>query len=140
MTVEERVRIGEDLLGADTEEVLGAFADVGVANVAPRRNHALVDHPGNAVGQRREPLIGPPKAARASFLLDCEAGQRAQCQQNLMIEIGRRSRHAEMKGQRADGPAGRPLKELDPACLNIVGESQASKRGVRRTVGHVRND
>ncbi len=53
---EQDIGVLDDFRGRDAEELAGAFADVGVADVALRVDDALIDDAGNGRGERGEPV------------------------------------------------------------------------------------
>ena len=75
VAVEQRLRIGDDLLGRDPEQIARTLADVGVSNVAVGRDQALIDDTRDRRGQRSEPLAGRLLLLLASVLRDRQSGQ-----------------------------------------------------------------
>ena len=58
MSTKQRVRIGENFLRVDAENVAGAFADVGIVDPFVGRDHALVQHDAWQAGQCVEKFVG----------------------------------------------------------------------------------
>ncbi len=102
MTVEQRLRIGEDLFRRDAEKIPHALADIGVADVALGGHQPLVDDAGDARGQGGEALVGGVKGLESLVEIDGYSHHRRQQPDDHLVLSLRRVRAGIEKNEHAE--------------------------------------
>ncbi len=140
VAVEQRVRVGNDLLGRDAEQVLRAVADIGVANIPVRSHLALIDHPGDARRQRTKALVRGHQCLARAVMLDRETHQARQGPHDpIGFRMFRRLR-LEVQRQHADRCTRQVENRMRVHCLQPVRAAKLAQqaRYLLRVTGQVR--